>query len=182
MPNHSIAENKRILRKKIRSNRVENAPEKSQLLSAALYDHLSSRPDFQTIALYSAMQGEPDITTLLALLPYRTFVFPRICEEEMHFYVVNSLHDDLEKGRWDILEPKSTCAMIDSKKIDLFLCPGMGFTKSGQRLGKGRGYYDRYFHHHSHQAPCYGVTFSEMIFAELPHDQHDVTMQMVFDA
>ncbi len=182
MPNHSIAKNKQILRKKIRSIRIENAPKKSQLLMAALYEHLLVHPELQTIAMFSALPGEPDITALLALFPQRTFVFPRIDDEEMDFYMVRALNDDLEKGHWNILEPTPSCAMIESKKIDLFLCPGMAFTKTGQRLGKGRGYYDRYFHRHTNKGLRYGVTFSEMIFPELPHDQHDVMMHLVFDA
>ena len=169
-----------MLRRKIRSICVENAPKKSQILTATIYEHLLLHPELQTIALFSAMTGEPDITGLLSLLPQRTFVFPRICHEEMNFYSVNSLGHDLEKGRWGILEPTPSCPMIDGEKIDLFLCPGMAFTKSGQRLGKGRGYYDRFFHHNAQNAIRYGITFSEMIFPELPHEEHDIIMQMVF--
>jgi 5-formyltetrahydrofolate cyclo-ligase len=182
VPNHSIAKNKQMLRRKIRSILVENAPQKSQLLTTALHEHLLAHPELDTIAMFSALPGEPDITPLLALFPQRTFVFPRINEEEMEFYVVRSLNDDLVKGSWNILEPTQSCAMIESKKIDLFLCPGMAFTNTGQRLGKGRGYYDRYFYRHANKGLRYGVTFSEMIFPELPHDQHDVMMLRVFDA
>ena len=28
--------------------------------------------------------------------------------------------------------------------LDLILCPGLGFTKEGSRIGRGKGYYDKY--------------------------------------
>jgi len=48
--------------------------------------------------------------------------------------------------------PSYSCILpLSLGGLDLIITPGLGFTKSGQRLGSGRGYYDRYFEKILHQ-------------------------------
>lgn len=54
---------------------------------------------------------------------------------------INSM-DDMEKGAYGILEPK-TVRTADENNIDVILVPGLAFDRNGGRMGFGKGYYDR---------------------------------------
>lgn len=68
--------------------------------------------------------------------------------------------------------------------LDLILVPGLAFTRSGQRLGRGKGYYDRYLHHYRQLSGVRPVTsvalaFKEQIFDSIPTSEHDVIIDVV---
>ena len=66
----------------------------------------------------------------------------------------------------------------DYDKIDLALVPGMAFDAAGHRLGRGKGYYDRFLGEHPHIYKI-GVCFPFQRVAEVPSEAHDVVMDEV---
>lgn len=56
----------------------------------------------------------------------------------------------------------------------LFLVPGVAFYTDGVRLGRGKGYYDRYLENHN--GLKIGLCFEFQILEELPQEDHDVLM------
>lgn len=83
----------------------------------------------------------------------------------------------LEANRFGILElPESLIG--DEPVFDLIVVPGLTFTKEGDRLGYGGGYYDRFF---PTQPEAYrvGVCFRELEVDELPVEAHDYRMDEV---
>ena len=66
----------------------------------------------------------------------------------------------------------------DYHSISVALVPGMAFDAAGHRLGRGRGYYDRFLSAHP---PLYkiGVCFPFQRVAEVPSEEHDVAMNEV---
>lgn len=69
----------------------------------------------------------------------------------------------------DLLEPES---------IDLIMVPGVAFTEQGERLGMGKGYYDRFLPQAS-KAKKIGVTLSMQLAKSLPTEEHDVKMDFL---
>lgn len=69
----------------------------------------------------------------------------------------------------DLLEPES---------IDLIMVPGVAFTEQGERLGMGKGYYDRFLPQASN-AKKIGVTLSMQLAKSLPTEEHDVKMDFL---
>jgi len=62
--------------------------------------------------------------------------------------------------------------------------PGLAFTRSGQRLGRGKGYYDRYLQQYRQLTGMRPVTtvamaFKQQIFDNIPTSEHDVIVDMV---
>jgi 5-formyltetrahydrofolate cyclo-ligase len=141
---------------------------------------LEQNPKFTHIALYHPLPDEPDLLRLMDRLPGRTWYFPRISENTMTFHAVSSLNEDLTPGVFGILEPKPSLPATDPKDIQAFFCPGLAFEKStGLRLGRGKGYYDRYLAQSHAEARRIGVTFPERLVEDTFSEPHDIRMDLV---
>ena len=80
------------------------------------------------------------------------------------------------KNDLNILEPENP---IKIKEVDVFLVPGVAFTASGKRLGRGGGYYDKLLSKYPDTLKI-GITFNERIMQDLPTESHDISMDYVF--
>ncbi len=80
------------------------------------------------------------------------------------------------KNALNILEPENP---IKIKEVDVFLVPGVAFTASGKRLGRGGGYYDKLLSKYPDTLKI-GITFNERIMQNLPTESHDISMDYVF--
>lgn len=71
--------------------------------------------------------------------------------------------------------------------VDVIIVPGRAFTKSGHRLGRGKGYYDTYLYNYSRTTNgrmpyLIGLAYSQQIFDELPVSSHDIMMnEVIYD-
>jgi 5-formyltetrahydrofolate cyclo-ligase len=141
-----------------------------------LRDWLATQPA-RTIACFAALPGEPMLLPLFADFPERRWVLPRIDGETMRFHVAGAA--TLAAGHFGIHEPPADSPVCPPGEIDLFLCPGMAFTRGGIRLGRGKGYYDRALAQSQAEAIKVGVCFNEQVLSELPVDPHDVPMHFL---
>lgn len=81
---------------------------------------------------------------------------------------------ELEPSAYGILEPKrETLRPTEPEVIDFALVPGLLFTKYGDRLGHGRGYYDRLLVRLGAEVPKYGLCYSEQVTETLPMTDSD---------
>lgn len=73
--------------------------------------------------------------------------------------------------------------MLVTGRLDLVLAPGLGFTNSGHRLGRGKGYYDKFFEKCKKELPQFpytiGLAFKEQILPELPTSEHDFCLDLI---
>ena len=63
--------------------------------------------------------------------------------------------------------------------IDFVVTPGLGFDRKGNRLGRGGGYFDRFFSNDTLRAVKCGICFSEQIVDEVPMDETDIPVDML---
>ncbi len=82
----------------------------------------------------------------------------------------------LELGAFHIEEPTGTDT-IAPEEIELIIVPGVAYDRSGNRLGRGKGFYDRLLA--STRATKIGVGYEFQIVDEIPVDPFDVKMDMV---
>lgn len=100
----------------------------------------------QTILVYAANKNEVDLTWFVNQMWQmgKQVAFPLCRGESMDFFEVTS-YDQLESGAFGILEPKGLKQPIVPNASTLVCVPGIAFSDDGNRIGMGRGYYDRYF-------------------------------------
>jgi 5-formyltetrahydrofolate cyclo-ligase len=94
----------------------------------------------------------------------------------MDFYPYNP--NELEVGAFGITEPQAAVA-IDPAEIDTIVVPGVAFTLSGVRCGRGKGYYDKYLSRNGFRATKIGICYKEQLAEEIPSEPHDILMDCV---
>ncbi|HEX4415175.1 MAG TPA: 5-formyltetrahydrofolate cyclo-ligase [Lacipirellulaceae bacterium] len=92
--------------------------------------------------------------------------------------------DELIVGKWKILEPPrerwgELGKEIPTEAIDLVIVPGVGFSRSGGRMGNGQGYYDRLLERARPDCPLVGLCYESQLFDNLVVSPHDVFMDKV---
>jgi 5-formyltetrahydrofolate cyclo-ligase len=68
---------------------------------------------------------------------------------------------------------------VPVREIDLAIVPGLGFTTSGHRIGRGMGFYDRFLAQSDFIGVSCGLAFEEQIVQDLPVLDHDMPLSML---
>lgn len=140
----------------------------------------------KSVALYMALPDEArtDLLCLTALAQKKILYLPRIEPDmpgEMNFWACSDLKR-LVKNRLGILEPDKACTeyRLDRPAPDLLVLPGLAFDSSGNRLGYGGGYYDRFLARHKDwSTPLVGLAFDCQLAASVPAAEHDVKVNVI---
>ncbi|PQJ27176.1 5-formyltetrahydrofolate cyclo-ligase [Rubritalea profundi] len=187
MPDTLIKKQKQALRSEMQTMLQNLTTEQRTANSAAICRAITAlvraSPTIRTIASFVALPSEPDLSELHASLPNHRLVYPRsLAGGAMHFHHVNDLNQ-MESGFYNIPQPLDNAdTLVVPAEIDLFLCPGFAFSESGQRLGKGGGYYDRLLSQRSPSSRLVGICFREQVTQNLPTEDHDILVDQVISA
>lgn len=130
----------------------------------------------QTIACYYSIGSEVRTQDIMQeiLSKGKTLALPRVVDKSLVFCDVKKI-EDLEKGAFDIMEPKQHCPEIGS--FDVILVPAIAMTRTGQRLGYGKGFYDRFLSDRN----TVSVTpiYSKLVVKNIPKSEDDIPIQWV---
>lgn len=107
----------------------------------------------------------------------KTFLLPCVCGEELEIYYFEGIDKLCEGACYGILEPVGK-RFSELDQIDLVLVPGVAFDGYGNRLGRGKGYYDKTLIQTS--AWKIGICFDFQFVDRIPTAAHDVRMDDVF--
>lgn len=133
------------------------------------------------VAIYSALGSEIDPAHLVSLLRQSgaTCVFPRVMapDSPLEFCAISQT-ETLKLGHFGVLEPPHTLPAIDIGSIGAFVVPALCFDTAGNRLGWGKGYYDRTLAQNS-QALRLGFCFHQQIQSSVPHTPSDQSMDCI---
>lgn len=155
---------------------LRDFPATSAPALAALHQWLAAQPDLRTIATYSPIAGEIDLSITRQIHPDLKWVFPKVCGDELTFHT----GENLRPGAFGILEPAAGSTEIAIAEIDAFICPGLAFDPRGGRLGRGRGFYDRMLSNARPDATKVGICFPCQIVPNTFPEPHDFPMDVVF--
>ncbi|MFH1457681.1 MAG: 5-formyltetrahydrofolate cyclo-ligase [Candidatus Omnitrophota bacterium] len=87
----------------------------------------------------------------------------------------------LQRGPYGVCEP-STKRFIPLKDLDIVIVPGLAFDKKGNRLGRGKGYYDRFLKMLPKKIPTIGLAFDFQILPKVPAKTHDINVNRIIFA
>ena len=177
MERRSKKEIRAAMKRLNRSLRGEVRAEVSERLFAAV-ERLPFFASARTVALFAALPDEPATDAALERWSRtKRVVLPRVEGERMSFVAYDPA--TLREGAFGILEAGPDAVPCPPGEIDLVVVPGTAFTLAGGRMGRGRGYYDRYLSDHRFRGVKVGVCYAHQVVAELPLEPHDVLLDCV---
>lgn len=172
---------KRILRQSIRIRKASYSRQELEALSLSLLRVLEQHPCFvqaRTVLLYHSL---PDEVFTHAFIDRwcveKEIVLPTVVGDDLELHLYTG-PECLSLGSYGILEPSGEL-FTDYERITLAVIPGMAFDLQGNRLGRGKGYYDRLLPRLSH-AYKLGLCFPfQILDEEIPHEPHDCRVDTV---
>ena len=163
---------KKELRAQIKALKKQHTKEQLLEQSEKILAKLEQHPDFikaEKIMLYSALPDE--VQTLDFIENWRhqkTIILPTVVGDDI-IPVELAENVAFAEGDFHIPEPQNNPY---TGEFDLIVVPGMAFDTNGHRLGRGRGYYDRFLSLHP-QVHTIGLCFDFQLLPEVPSEPHD---------
>lgn len=135
------------------------------------------------IAVYRAVGGELPCEALAGFIRSsgKAVLYPRVDGERMEFVKITDPVKQLVPGRFGIPEPLPELAAEDDDSIDIVIVPGIAFDGEGNRLGQGRGYYDRWIGNIEQikRPLLIGVCMKFQLMSEVPTLSSDIPVDML---
>jgi len=135
-----------------------------------------------TILFFAPLVDELDVWPLLEkLLPAKKICALPAFDAAAQSYSarrVRNLETDIVTGKFGVSEPLAECEPIPLDRFDLVLVPGVAFDVGGNRLGRGRGFYDRILAAAS-GVKC-GVAYDFQLLDKIPAEAHDARVNFIF--
>ncbi len=138
--------------------------------------------DKKVLGIYSALEGEPDISKLM-FYDFWDIALPQLSIKDNSCYMKMILFDfNKEKlvhnKKFGVLEPSGDKEVV----ADIILLPGIGFDLEGYRIGFGKGIYDRYLSRLKDSGVDFisiGVCFHKFLIESFTKDYWDFKMNFV---
>ncbi|MEG1586674.1 MAG: 5-formyltetrahydrofolate cyclo-ligase [Bacteroidales bacterium] len=175
----TIREEKIRIRKLLAERKKEYSFEWKLQASELIFSRLETTELFQQaecILLYHALPDEVQTASFISRWHTRKQILLPVVEGD-HLLIRAYHPDTLIKGSYGIYEPAGQ-TITDLSKIDLAIIPGVGFDKYGNRLGRGKGYYDRLLP--TLRTLRIGIGFSWQVIEQIPTESFDHPLDGVF--
>jgi 5-formyltetrahydrofolate cyclo-ligase len=181
----TVAHTKVELRHKMRERLAGLSLPRVRAASEAVEARLVRLPEFaraRSFLVYVSRRHEIDTHGLIQRLLARRC---RVCvprfEEATREYAVSELrdfHEELAEGKFRILEPKpDKFRHVRAESLEVFVMPGLAFDKQGNRLGRGKGYFDRLLQHA--RGTKIALAYDFQVLNEILAEAHDVRLDFI---
>ena len=162
-----------LIRKLTAEQPATDKDQQAAIVTERLCDRISQLTP-RTVAAFMPL-GDEIAIDITKLSEQCRIVIPRITQStdsqaEMEFYDYDAT--TTASGSYGIDEPQGNDA-ISADQIDIMILPGVAFSCNGDRLGRGKGFYDRYTSREGFRAYSIGVCFRHQIFDNIPTEPHD---------
>jgi 5-formyltetrahydrofolate cyclo-ligase len=173
------------LRQLLRERVAAIPPEQMHKRSVAACRLLCAQREYREadvimIFLSTPREIETSHIALQAWADSKRVLAPRVSWEQRRMLPIEikSLDSDLRHGSMGLPEPIDGMP-IPVSEIDLVIVPGLAFDGHGNRLGRGRGFYDRFLSHRDFRAVACALALEEQFVEQVPHDEDDVPVHML---
>ena len=181
----NVFSDKQALRKEVEGRRRALRSDVVNRWGGEVQRHLAALPLFsdrviRAVAVYQPQAFEVPLHDFVLELSARGVVcaFPRLVRGE-RVLAFHSAPDEWIAGPLGLREPPTHAPRHEISGIDVFIVPGVAFTRTGARLGRGGGYYDATLARRGPQALCIGVSFECCVVDAIPTEAHDVAMDLI---
>lgn len=181
---HQASEQKAAIRREALDRRDAIPRPVRAVKDSAIKERLFGLEEFmaaERLLLYSAFRTEVATEVMIeeSIAMGKKVLLPKVDQEAkaLSKHVINGL-DELAPGYMGIPEPTSG-ERLKVEDIHLIVVPGVAFDRNGRRIGYGGGYYDRLLSRIKGQRLIVALAYEEQVFDELPHEEHDVRMDII---
>ena len=172
---------KDAIRKQVLGVRNKLSEEEVSCLSERIFLKLKENSFFNdsiNVMVYLDFKHEVKTDTIINYcLQNNKKVYVPICIPETHELCISRITslDQLQTGHFGIREPfPEHIRLSDSRLLDLVLVPGVAFDASGNRIGFGAGYYDRFLKRLRPDAVKAALAYSFQVVEHVPSDEYDI--------
>ncbi len=166
------------IRRKIKALRTMLSEEEKNSAAEEVFEQLEKTAAFllaDKILMYHSLPDELQTIAFLKKWGERKkFFLPRVNGVNLDILPYDQTR--LELGSFQIEEPTGD-DLTDPAEIELIIVPAVAFDRNGNRLGRGKGFYDRLLQ--TTRATKIGVGYDFQLIEEIPAEPHDVPMDMV---
>ena len=169
--------NKQETRREIKKIKLEISQQERELAAIEVMNKIESLPQFteaKNILLYNALPDELPTECMLNRWDCLKSLFLPVVDGN-NLVIKRYNKDAVKVGAFGIIEPEGK--EVDSKIIDFIIVPGVAFDRNLNRLGRGKGYYDRLLSESN--AFFAGIGYSIQVLDNIPVEEHDIKMNCI---
>ncbi len=172
---------KNDIRKYIAEKKKEISQKEIDAFSTVIFNKIETLPEFASakqILIYHSIEGEVQTGDFIEKYNLqKDILLPVVKGNDL---VIRKYIDKTKclKGPFDILEPIGD-DISDNQSIDLIIIPGTAFDKHGNRMGRGKGFYDRLLASISPKTVKIGICFDFQLLDTIPVDNWDIKMDII---
>lgn len=169
---------KAYIRREMLDKRLSMEPDVVAKKSAKLIKTIMKQrwfKDAKTIGLYHPIKNEVNLLGLLDAEDKR-FALPRVKGQTLEF-IQYQAGNPLQLSELNILEPVTGDDL--SHQLDVLFIPALAIDKKGNRVGFGKGYFDRFFKRHR-PAFIVGVIYDFQEYNRIKPDEDDMPVDLYF--
>ena len=177
----SISEYKNQLRKLIRQRKKLVNVNEAKTKSEIVFSEVEAMPEFKMANVVLAFWSLPDeISTHEFVMKWsssKKIVLPVVVGNDLELRLFAGFEKMEQSNHFGIMEPKAG-DLVNPSEIEFAIIPGVAFDKRGNRLGRGKGYYDRLMPQFGKIIKV-GVAYEFQLLDSVPVDDFDLPVDLV---
>lgn len=172
---------KKNIRKTIKSIRLSLSPIDAKRKAQQVFAEIESMEQFKrakTVLAFWSLPDEVDTHDfIIKWAAQKRIVLPVVVGDELELRLYKGVEYLEKSSGFGIMEPKAG-ELVDPKEIDFAIIPGVAFDRNGNRLGRGKGFYDRTLPKLINAVKI-GVAYEFQLIDSVPVSEHDYPVDFV---
>lgn len=161
----------------MREQKIITPKTEKEEMAVLVWEQLETLPAFldaSTVLLYWSTPSElPTHDFVKKWAQTKTILLPSVKGKKMYLKKFISV-EEMEHGEYRLREPKTE---IYRGSVDLAIIPGIAFDTKRNRMGRGKGYYDRFLS--SQNLEAYGVCYDFQLLEKVPTHRNDIRLDKI---
>jgi 5-formyltetrahydrofolate cyclo-ligase len=185
MENKEVALTKQKIRttilSKLKTQKKEDRNKKTNIILRKLL-RIKAFKRAKRVMFYISLKGEVDTTEMIKeAQKLGKMILVPVCLNRTIIACILDEKARLQRGPYGVWEPVVKKS-VPARDVGLVIVPGLAFDKKGNRLGRGKGYYDRFLSKIPSDVSTIGLAFDFQILPSVPATSTDISVQKVIHA